>query len=763
MASHSAPRSESQLVAVSHSPIIDPAPDALSRLKNSPTESSTSETTLTNASRVTSPVEFELNSNSSTVYGDANTESKVHEVPPSKVTIRQALGIYSTIILAGGTIVILGTLSFLIFLWFGKGPDAGGENATPAWRMIMLRDWLPQVITLASVAIRVAIAAQIAVCTSMCAALILERRRVRKSQAARFSVARCVNDGPWSLILAFLTDVPTQTFFHPESVLVVFLGLATLATQFTSTILLSDLGDTSLALFPSTMRLNLTAENNSYSLGQPYWGQRPRSFASFGESPPGYSSQPNQRGLSDTGLKRRAFLPFSDEGNRTSLRGYEGQAFVLNSRVACMPPLFSDSQFKTMNYSDRFYYGAIEGNLQYNETFAKAGIHSSRLCNSERCLPSSFGCHIFTLGEDWGVTKPEITFCFPELIDVTSGSPSYWGLDDDPWGPEASTILVISSDLKEEYWSENLGKTIPTPNYTVNEEWANFELQPGYSVNISLCFMGLNVMQSDVSLVSKSAKTANTAERNANTVGEVIDTTDIQVLLGADPKIQSLAEREVFEIDRIEDSPEHVFLTNKNDSLPGYQQDTSALESYLISTAQALTPNSTIAVCDPCTGYSTQSANTLYGSIFSGIIERTNRAAVALQSVYTVLAQTVYYDVLEVYDESYEAHVTLSRTAKVPKQASGLIAVIVLTISSLIAIGIMTALFCRHAHYTLLGETWHTLSQVVSPDTEALIHGEGIIPDGNVEKNLKGEDHYVKLQRSPGTGRVEVTLFDMKD
>ncbi|KAF2971648.1 hypothetical protein GQX73_g2019 [Xylaria multiplex] len=706
-------------------------------------------------------------SNDSTVRQDTDTGPTIDGASFPKIPTYRAIGTLSILILTGGAVIVLTALSFLAFLWYGRGSGVGGEHATSLWRLIMLRDSLPQIITLASVTMRVTIAAQTTLCTSMCASLILEKRRVRKSQVAQFSIARSVNDGPWKLIFALLRDTRVHISWHSESILIMFLGLAALGIQFTSTILLSDLGDATLVQFPSAVLLNLTATVNTLTeIKTPYWSQRPRAFPSFGESPPGYFAQPNEHGLSDTGLKRRALLPFSDAENRTSLRRYEGPGFVLSSRVACMPPVFSNSQFMTEHAENLFDYGYIEGSLQYEETFTRAGISPPRLCNSKRCLPTSFDCDIYVrpgdVSDRYSAESPINSFCFPDPINMTAYSSSYWDLNDDPWGPEASTILVISSNVNESYWSESPEQPIPTPNYTVNGEWSNFELESGYFVNISLCFMGLNVMFSEVNLTLTVDKTTNTAEKKAIMSGLAIDTTDIQVLLGADPSIQSPTERGVFSIGHIEDDPNFLFIADGNGPLSLGQNNTSVMESYLLYMAQAQRSNATITACDPCDGYTTQSANPIYANIFSSILSRTNRAAVALQSVYTVLGQTVYYDLLDKYDQPYKTNVTSSKTIKLPQQSLGLLAVIILATSSLVAIGAMTALFSRHSHYTLLGETWHTLSQVISSETEAILDGKVILPDDSMEKHFKGEDHYVKLGRSSISGRIEVMRCDTK-
>ncbi|KAI0410638.1 hypothetical protein F5X98DRAFT_381578 [Xylaria grammica] len=759
MSSHSPPQ-----FAVPRDSAASSRSERLSRPTNSPTGGPTLEVLPSNASHDTLVAESEPDGDASITYHETNTELTVDQVSLPRISTYKALGVLSIFALAGGTIVVLAALSFLLFLWYGKGSGTGGEHATSAWRKIMLRDSLPQIITLASLAMRVTIAAQTTLCTSMYAALILERRKVRKSQAAQFSIARSVNDGPWRLIFTLVQDVPSQVFLRPESILMVILGLAALGTQFTSTILLSDLGEASLTQFPSTRLLNLTTTpDTSIGVNTPYWAQRPRAFPSFGESPPGYFADPNEHGLSDTGLKRRALLPFSDVESRTALRSYEGQAFVLSSRVSCMAPVFSDLQFMTGDFSGTSDYGLIYGNLQYEETFAKAGISSATRCHSERCLPSAFTCNIFSISREVVQGYAADSFCFPNTIPMQAPSASYWNLDDDPWGPDASTILVTTSDVYVSFWNESRAQNIPTPNYTINGEWANFELHPSYFVNISLCFMGLNVMFSEVNLTSTADEVTDAVEKQPMMFGPVINTTDIQVLLGADPSIQGFTERDVFEIERIKDDPDHVFIAQGNQTLSLAQNSTSVLESYLINIAQGQTANSTISMCDPCTGYSTQGSSPLYVNIFSYILRRTNRAAVALQSVYTVLGQTVYYDLLEKYDEPYDTHVVSSKTIRIPKRSLGLVAVMALVVSSVVSVGAMTALFGKHSRYTLLGESWHTLSQVVGDEMEVVLNEKMILADDAIATDIEGEDSYVKLGRSSTSGRVEVVRCDVKD
>lgn len=433
---------------------------------------------------------------------------------PKMTSIRQSLGFSACVILMGGTAVDLLVLGFLIFLWFGEGPVTGGEQASPVWRTIMLGEWLPQFITLSSLVMRLTIGAQASLCTSMCAALILERRKVLKSQAPQYSVIRALNDGPFNLIKLSIRQIPNNFSLHLEFILLVCLCLAALGTQFSSTILLSDLDAASIIQPPSTISLNLFVgpSMNIDTSATDYWSDQPLSFPSFGETPPGYFAQPNQRGLSDTGVKRRALIPFYQSKDRTTLRSYDGNAAVLSSRVACMPPKLS-GEFTGANFSG-FLYGNVAGEILYEEAFAEAGLPSPRLCNSERCLASSFNCSVMSIAEDTTYVSTSYSFCVPQIIHEQKFHPSIWRLDDEPWGPESYPILVMNSELYTGDWEEAIGKIIPISSSTVEEEWRSYKLGPERSTKITLCFMGLNVMSSDVHLRSAGRVSVSNAEEN---------------------------------------------------------------------------------------------------------------------------------------------------------------------------------------------------------------------------------------------------------
>jgi hypothetical protein len=88
--------------------------------------------------------------------------------------VRKALGNFGTVTILGGTVITLGTLGFIIFLWTGEGPDEA-LGAVSTWRFIILEQWITQAITLLSLALQVTTTAQASVCTGLVSAMVLER------------------------------------------------------------------------------------------------------------------------------------------------------------------------------------------------------------------------------------------------------------------------------------------------------------------------------------------------------------------------------------------------------------------------------------------------------------------------------------------------------------------------------------------------------------------------------------------------------------
>lgn len=277
-------------------------------------------------------------------------------MPPhnSRPGLVSRLGTFPIIVLISLFVISLGCLAFFAFLW-------GADTNNTVWRSIILSGWTTRSITIASLVLRWATAMQAGICTSMLAAILLQKGAVPLPSAAAVSIIRCHNTGPWLL----LNKVGTDWHYGSLSVglLTMLLTITTLSLQFTSTILLSQVGIQSLPVAISVPQTYYGTDPD----GPSFLSQisAPKSFlettpvrypafaewvsnstnttAQHGEFPP--NSSP---GIRDTGTVVRAFLPFKDE-ERRRLIGYHGYATALDTRVVCVRPKITNARFSSGN------------------------------------------------------------------------------------------------------------------------------------------------------------------------------------------------------------------------------------------------------------------------------------------------------------------------------------------------------------------------------------------------------------------------------
>ncbi|KAI1624598.1 hypothetical protein EDD37DRAFT_352246 [Exophiala viscosa] len=260
---------------------------------------------------------------------------------------------------------------FLAWMWFG-------DRSSSTWRHIMLNDFAKQAVTISALVLRTAIACLGGVATAMIASISIEHHGLPLKDVAQVSIARFSNSGPDAFWRSMLFR---NTFIEmPFRLLLILVFLTTLGSQFTSTILLSDLGQGTV-ITPSTTSTNTSGfsyadaeydahtievenANSPFYTTPNYWTTDPTVFQSFAEySEAGYTSD----GLDDTGLTLRAFLPFADATARQSVREFQGLATVFDTRIVCTRPQMSRLKMAMVD-NDITGYTAVSmtGNLTTN-------------------------------------------------------------------------------------------------------------------------------------------------------------------------------------------------------------------------------------------------------------------------------------------------------------------------------------------------------------------------------------------------------------
>lgn len=665
--------------------------------------------------------------------------------PIQKRPIYHSLGLANATVIVGGTILSLAALAFLVFLWAGRGKNPEGQLSSYAWRSIMLSGRFVQLITITTLVLRASISSQTAICTSCVAALILERRSIPLSQSVPLSALRSVNSGPRDLIHRIFRNGGYTRVLYLEVILLLLIALGNIALQFSSTILLSDLHEHLLVEFPKEVQPNLTIDGD-VSVVVSKWMYPLEVIPLFGEISSGYAATPNSLGLSDTGLKRHVMLPF--QKGRTTLRSYEGPAIVMSSRVACIPPEI-DGEVGSAISTDRTLRlsGYMTGRILVETSIIRAGLAVQRSCNSTQCQSEiPFHCTVPSSLLNEIVTA----YCTPS--QTNQSTTSEWRLDNiSTWIPETSIVLAFATNFNTEGWESLSNHTTKLHEHIIKQEWASYNFGNGRVINTTLCFFNANVMVSNVSMGTSK----ELVEPSLGYLVDPLDTVNIRNFLGVNPTIQGPSERDTLEVKNITDRSDHIFGAHNTSQIPTSQSTAHWIEYFLKFTSA----NETFAGCDICDANVVSSARE-YHRVFLDIIQSTWRASVAIQCIYTMVAQSLHYQYLNFNTISTPVQVAQTVSTTIPVRYSGLIAVVALVIMSTACALAITALYLSHSHYAMLGNFWHAISQTASDLTADILSRSNQADDPEVSDFLKENDPPVRLMKSSENGHIKIAKVE---
>ncbi|KAF6828804.1 hypothetical protein CMUS01_08442 [Colletotrichum musicola] len=238
-------------------------------------------------------------------------------------------------------------LAFAFISWLWWTPK---EDPDDHWRrLILVPNRLQLSINIASLVIRTAIGIIAASAATMIASVAVERYGVRLHAVAPVSIARFASNGSLSLADLALQDSVSSFLLR---ITLLCLALTTIASQFTSTLLVADLERSHIISFPRQASGAYCPDPEAYISDpvinkQPrhYWLQKPRLSETYAEhTEPGLEVD----GVDDTGLSIRALLPFVSPETREKLQVFQGTARVINSRNICVRPNVTDLRITYM-------------------------------------------------------------------------------------------------------------------------------------------------------------------------------------------------------------------------------------------------------------------------------------------------------------------------------------------------------------------------------------------------------------------------------
>jgi hypothetical protein len=722
---------------------------------------------------------------------DGTNDRDLSSAAPSKdssLPLKECLGFSGCLSLFGGGIGALAVLIFLTFLWFGYGSEIEGRNATRLWRLIVLNDWMTRAITLTALILRVIISAQSTVCTSMIAALILEKRFTLKSNVGYLSVIRAINSGPRELIQLILSSRSSVLVLNLEFWLIMVLAILTAALQFSSTILVSDLNDfVIVGNFNHTQVPTLV----SYEFGDAIyldgtWIERPAVWSVFGEVQSQANIAPDSYGLSSTGLVQRGFIPLEGSQNRTSVRHYQGNAIVMYSKVACMQPVidavYSPPLQLPGSEATNNVFGRIQGFLDYGASLRSANADSGTSNTSQGLDGAYFDCNIPSV---LGVDSPQSSFC---LANTVGGN--FWTLDlepkwsyaDDPWSTNSSMYLVYTTNMGQEDWNIVPKNQSILPG-TPYGEWETYIPITDRYVNISLCFSAFDLERRYIDISTPGVPQEPTADWSALLVAiaDNYNVTDIQNYISISSDL-SPQDRGIFNMTILgppNDGPPfspannlttitQIDNTNITISFGSITDRLPELSIYYILSNE-VAPNSTFISCFNCDSQGVDTHPNV-AVLFNSIITYTQRPVQAMQSFMTNMATTILDDYQSTVGGLQDAQLATTTTVRTPGPCSqhscaGFITVATLLCLHLLCVIAISALYVRQACYSRFGNIWHAVSQLMSDELKETLRDGGDRSDETIKKSLKleGKDCFVKLEKSSYDGKIEVVKLESND
>ncbi|KAI1174967.1 hypothetical protein F4777DRAFT_552066 [Nemania sp. FL0916] len=691
---------------------------------------------------------------SSGTHDEMTAQEQEEETQNQSVTKRlnvlQSIGRLNFIVLLGGTLLTILSLGYLVFLWAGEGPVAGGEEASHLWRNIMLDGWATQSVTLTSLIMRAVSAAQAGICTSLTAAIILERQ-IPLSLAARFSITRAVSGEPRSLLQAMASSKLRRNFIRLEVFLLFILALTALLLQFSSTILISDFDTAPLVEYANRtmISLALSPESNEYIGSFLAVGELDSSMALFGELESTFDPSPNSQGVSSTGIKRRAFIPYQKQ-KRTVLQMYKGAAFTLHTDVSCVRPHISARLFVDEDWP------SMEGSIDYNQTYAGVAPNSTGICYQSKeskidyCLPESFRCTMpspndFETLPSW----PTALFHLPIRVNNTISNhyvPA-WDQQTDPlYFPSGSwPLLVFTTNLPRSFW-RTLSEPFDMPDPIPYGEWSAYEVTPGVFLNISLCFSGLNTTLSDVTMKGKVSQSEPDIQWNST--AHSLNVNALQHLLGADPTRGNISERNVLSIVADIREPDlAAFDVNSSLARDVIMASQNLLGSGTAAIVVNTANNESIPVCAHCDVFGPGISSDI-GTVFEQIVATTGRAAVAVDAYLMMLTRSWYYSLVPKFDVSGYVTSSFSTEVLLPVYWNGLTIVIVLAAINTVTVWVITVLYIRNSRHGMIGNFWQAASQLMSKNTVHVLEKGYNMKDEEIYKLLEPDDFLVRVTSS---------------
>ncbi|KAF4311138.1 hypothetical protein GTA08_BOTSDO13421 [Botryosphaeria dothidea] len=660
-------------------------------------------------------------------------------------------------------ILLLAAVAAISFLWFG-----GDANSN--WRRVMIEGWIGRAVTLSSLAIRLAVVTQAGAAVAMLASISIEAKSgVALLEVPALSIARYTNTGPIMSTVTFWRNRNVPIFLA-----VAFLACTTLASQFTSTLLLWDVRSGSVLGFPTQKNLavgiGLEDFIDDFSkllvISPNYFTSPPTDFPTFAEWSEEPATLPEH--ISDTGATVRALLPIVNENDRAGVMDYNGTASLFDARVVCMRPNFTNWKFTMGEKNARGNYVpyGFKGNLALSDDIPESVAEVLRVNGT-----TPFHCTLDELvtlegGRAFKVCVPSSSVAAGGLtsrIDPTQNNTLDYRYKD-PFTSSSGWGAAINGSKRG--WEIDVGHMVLL-----------FDAEaPVNATNLA------SLIESFPDFVAEGSGVwmdyTSTSRPDNGTRSRSFDTRGLREQLGASSRPMNLSERGVMDLDmgRVDaaikqyasefsrnmsgpvtdpNTEWRVTLDNPQTSLGGYNFS-SASPTYSFLNDLLWSPHGLderqleISIpCRNCTiGQSTSSMNTLLdvsvvtlppvlNSIIADIIEETDDPALAWQALTTSALRSAYYDWLPTFTTNSTATTTSLIPCQLPRHNRGFFIVIAdLVLHALLVIGVFVW-FCKATRYMMINDAWHVVAHLKDRDINEALAGVTVANDRAVTSMIR--------------------------
>ncbi|OCK88491.1 uncharacterized protein K441DRAFT_621209 [Cenococcum geophilum 1.58] len=656
--------------------------------------------------------------------------------------ISRRLGKEIVTILITSIIGIFLSTGMFCYLWWGNYSDS-------IWRKIALNGWLPRTVTLLSAVVRWSVFGQALISTSMLAALAFSQERMWLHQSASLSVMRYVNTGPSSLVWLLVKDpLPRFASAYTAWILVLTIACTTILSQFCSTVLLSDFNDGIIVGRQSN--ISAASGYNDIIPGRlrwsDYWHMLPRSYPAFAEQS---NFMALFGGIDDTGMSLRGILPLVSEESRSLVHSFNGNATVLDSRIACSRPQYEDLILHSYSLQNSSRPNPMS-KLSYLTGSVVRPPLLERLVVSD-LIGTQFNCSVIPSGIS---------------LDLYYTGSALRGLDSDPEELSYYSLpLVGKAYLLFNFTHLNSLTSLTSGNYsdlvsTPNGPWTEIKLfNSALRIQSTLCFDALFTLDTPILASSQTNRTEPSWEFDPEQRRFV--TGSIRKQLGAGAHNLTFQDRGILSMETtpLEMRQQAKALVPFNGSLKYLTKTFAApvANPYFAKFSAFFCPtcNATAAQLDDVVLVHPQQATT-----FQDILLDTGRPALALQAHLTTLVRMVYYDNLPMFDYSGNQTLDFFVPILLPTTHLGLVGVIMVLLIQQVAVLIIVLRFMSSEHSTLLGNAWQAVSQLCSDEASDILRDATQATDGDVKHQLKAAGkrfHQVVLAKSADGDRIEIT------